>query len=517
MAETSSASGDRGAGFAWFVAWRYLRTSGRRGNVTLIIAAVFALVAAGAGAWAWHLGENLDISVLGADQKRRILQIVCVVSGSLGFFVGLFGGLLRAGFSIFSTISTFGVIVGTFAPVVALSVMSGFETDIKTKISSIRAHGKVTKPNDMPMKDWEPVLQAVQKVPGVVGATPYLEAEVMLHNDTNNHAAMLRGVDPKTVAGATSLGKATMVGKLEYLEKPEELAKLRPMLEPRPLDKLDDKDKDGKPSAPRPRRVLPALLVGQELAKSLRLYVGDDLQVSCAACGISPVGPVPNQKPYRVGGLVYTGWYEHDVIAAYMTLEAAQKFLHQPGEITGIELRAADPDHATDLAARVATAVGPSYEVKSWQETNRALFSALAVERVGMFIILTIIVLVASFSIVSILIMVVVEKGKEIAILKSMGATDAGIVRTFLLQGLAISIFGTLVGIGLGLGYCWLLDVYGIPIDAEVYYISKLPVHVDQAEIVAVALAALGISVLATVYPAVLAARLRPIEGLRFQ
>ncbi len=507
-----TAGSPSGAGFAWFVAWRYLRHSDRRGFVTLIVAAGLVLVSIGAGAWAYHLGENLDISVLGADQKRRILQIVCVIAGSLGFFVGLFGGLLRVGFSIFSTISTFGVIVGTFAPVVALSVMSGFETDIKTKISSIRAHGRVTKPNDMPMRDWEPVLAAVQKVPGVVGATPYLEAEVMLHNDTNNHAAMLRGIDPKTVAGATSLGKATMVGKLEYLEKPEALAKLRPMLEPKPLDKLD-----ADRPAPKPRKVLPALLVGQELAKSLRLYVGDDLQVSCAACGISPVGPVPNQKPYRIGGLVYTGWYEHDVIAAYMTLEAAQKFLHQPGEITGIEVRASDPDQATELAARVATAIGPAYEVKSWQETNRALFSALAVERVGMFIILTIIVLVASFSIVSILIMVVVEKGKEIAILKSMGATDAGIVRTFLLQGLAISIFGTLVGIGLGLGYCWLLDVYGIPIDAEVYYISKLPVHVDQAEIVMVALAALGISVLATVYPAVLAARLRPIEGLRFQ
>jgi lipoprotein-releasing system permease protein len=188
-----------------------------------------------------------------------------------------------------------------------------------------------------------------------------------------------------------------------------------------------------------------------------------------------------------------------------------------PGEVTGIEVRTDNADLAADTAARIATLLGPKYEVRSWQELNRALFMALRLEKLAMFIVLTFIALVASFSIVSNLIMLVTEKGREVAILKSMGATDGGILRVFFAEGLYIGLVGLAVGLFLGIGTCTLISRFGLPLDPDVYYIQKLPVVMRASEIASVAAAALGLSCLATLYPAFLASRMRPVEGLRYE
>jgi lipoprotein-releasing system permease protein len=222
-------------------------------------------------------------------------------------------------------------------------------------------------------------------------------------------------------------------------------------------------------------------------------------------------------KSFRVAGHFYSGMYEFDSKLAYVSLAEAQKFLGMPGEVTGIEVRTDNADRAAETATRIAALLGPKYEVRSWQELNRALFMALRLEKLAMFIVLTFIVLVASFSIVSTLIMLVTEKGREVAILKSMGATDGGILRVFFAEGLYIGLVGLAIGLVLGIGTCLLISHRGLPLDPDVYYIQKLPVVMRLSEIASVSGAALGLSCLATLYPALLASRMRPVEGLRYE
>jgi lipoprotein-releasing system permease protein len=222
-------------------------------------------------------------------------------------------------------------------------------------------------------------------------------------------------------------------------------------------------------------------------------------------------------RPFRVAGHFYTGMYEFDSKLAYAALADVQRFLGMQGEVTGIEIRTRNPDQAREVAQAISARIGPGYEVRSWEELNRSLFMALKLEKIAMFVVLTFIALVASFSIVSNLIMLVTEKGREIAILKSMGARDAAILRVFFAEGLYIGLLGLALGLALGIGGCLLISRYGLPLDPDVYYIQKLPVVMRGGEIASVALAALGLCCLATLYPAYLASRLRPVAGLRYE
>jgi len=268
----------------------------------------------------------------------------------------------------------------------------------------------------------------------------------------------------------------------------------------------------------RGRAIVPGILLGDELYQhTLRVFVGSDVDIACPMCGIGPMGPMPKLKPFRVAGHFYTGMYEFDSKLAYVALADAQKFLGTPGEVTGIEIRTTTPEAARDVADELARRLGPGFEVRTWEELNRGLFAALKLEKVAMFVVLTFIALVASFSIVSNLIMLVTEKAREVAILKSMGARDGAILRVFFAEGLYIGLLGLVLGLGLGVGGCLLLSHYGLPLDPDVYYIQKLPVVMRASEIAAVNLAALGLCCLATLYPAMLASRMRPVDGLRYE
>jgi lipoprotein-releasing system permease protein len=273
------------------------------------------------------------------------------------------------------------------------------------------------------------------------------------------------------------------------------------------------------PSLSRRTQSLPGVLVGRELVKQTHLYTGEEVRV------VSPLSdpsnpdatgtPIPFNRDYRVAGIFYTGMYEYDLKYVYVTLDSLQDFLDRGDAVDGIEVRVTNPDETYAFIAQFQAAFGPGYRVQDWKELNRSLFSALKLEKVAMFLVLGIVILVASFSIVGNLIMVVVEKAREIALLKTLGASDIGVMQLFAIQGLMIGLIGTALGIGTGLLGCWAGKRFGLPLNPDVYYIDRLPIHVDPASVLAAASAGILISIAATLYPAVVAARVRPAAGMR--
>jgi lipoprotein-releasing system permease protein len=415
----------------------------------------------------------------------------------------------------------FGVFLGTGVPILALSIMTGFEMDLKSKIRATKADVVIDRADDQPFTDWQAVKQKIADIPGVVESMAYIESEVIVKHISNpaGMGIILRGVEVDRTSRVLDLSRTLKEGGMDYLAHPDaippDLATL-PLIGPPGTD--PGKTPKDEADHPLPRRHLPGILLGEELyAHSLRVYMGSEVDVACPMCGVGPSGPMPRLKSFRVGGHFYTGMYEFDSKLAYITLEEAQKFLGLNGEVTGIEVRTSNADAADEIAERIAKRLGPGLEARSWQELNRNLFAALWVEKLGMFIFLTFIALVASFSIVSNLIMLVTEKGREVAILKSMGASDAGILRVFFAEGLYIGLVGLALGLVMGIGSCLLIWRFGLPLDPDVYYIQKLPVVMRPSEIASVALAAVGLCCLATLYPAYLASRMRPVEGLRYE
>lgn len=282
---------------------------------------------------------------------------------------------------------------------------------------------------------------------------------------------------------------------------------------------------DIEPSVSRRTQALPGVLVGRELVKQTHLYTGEEVRV------VSPLSdpsnpdatgtPIPFNRDYRVAGIFYTGMYEYDLKYVYVTLDSLQDFLDRGDAVDGIEIRIEDPDDTdayvttSDHAGLIRDALGPGYRVVDWRELNRSLFSALKLEKIAMFLVLGIVILVASFSIVGNLIMVVVEKAREIALLKTLGASDVGVTQLFAIQGMMIGLIGTILGIATGLLGCWAGKRFGLPLNPDVYYIDKLPIHVDPQSVAAAAAAGILISIAATLYPALLAAWVRPAAGMR--
>ncbi|HVZ89494.1 MAG TPA: FtsX-like permease family protein [Polyangia bacterium] len=554
-------------GFEWFVAWRHLRDPERRSRKTLVVGLgalllgglcflVAALLPHLFGVHARAPGEWMEVHPLVAVERLRTAGMIAV---GVGLLLSLLGALF-ANFTVFTAVSIFGVFLGTGAPIIALSVMSGFEADLKGKIRATKADVVIETSDQRPFTDWEEVDRKIAGVPQIVGSMPYIEAEVIIKHATNpaGMGIVLRGIDPARAPNVLGLERTMQEGKIAYLQHPAEIPTddaevirdlpggepdtASPIFPPPPPEKSAEKQAEKqaakqaakkagkqaekqaqkaaakKPPPPPARPTLPGILLGDELYQhTLRVFVGSDVDIACPTCGVGPLGPMPKLKPFRVAGHFYTGMYEFDSKLAYVALADAQKFLGMPGEVTGIEIRTTTPDAARAVADELARRLGPTYEVRSWEELNRGLFTALKLEKVAMFVVLTFIALVASFSIVSNLIMLVTEKAREVAILKSMGARDGAILRVFFAEGLYIGLLGLALGLVLGIGGCLLLSHYGLPLDPDVYYIQKLPVVMRVSEIAAVNLAALALCCLATLYPAMLASRMRPVDGLRYE
>ena len=274
------------------------------------------------------------------------------------------------------------------------------------------------------------------------------------------------------------------------------------------------------PPIPQTTSNLPGIVIGTELGERLHVAVGSEVTIISPDGQLLPTGPAPLSRPYLVVGTFYTGMYEFDTRFAYVTMPEARDILRVPeGYVTAIDIKVSDLDFATQVATTLGSALSDHSEtpplVRSWDELNKGLFSALKLEKIAIFVILIIIILVASFSIVSNLIIMVVERTSEIAILKSMGTTNRSIMRIFGIQGGLIGLVGTVLGVLVGVGICLFIRSGGIPLDTGVYYIEYLPVDLQVQEVVVTALAAIGISLLATVYPALKATRIGPAEGLR--
>ena len=532
-------------GFEWFVAWRHLRDPERRSRRTLwfgLAALLLAALCLLAARFAPHLpilkgrahSGSFDLDGGGGWMSRpsvlvENLKTVGVVATIVGVVFTILGALF-ATFTVFTAISIFGVFLGTGAPIVALSVMSGFEADLKTKIRATKADIVVSAADDRPFTGWEAVQRKLAEEPEIISSMAYLESEVIIKHATNpsGMGIILRGIEPGSAAKVLDLGRTLREGKVEWLDRPRDIpTEEADLMRPIPMPDEKDEGKDdadvalGKPRKhlPEPERtIFPGILLGEELfAHTLRVYMGSDVDVACPMCGVGPSGPMPKLKPFRVAGHFYTGMYEFDSKLAYVSLAEAQKFLGTPGEITGIEVRTRHPDAAAALAQQLQARLGPGYEVRSWEELNKGLFMALRLEKIAMFVVLTFIALVASFSIISNLIMLVTEKAREVAILKSMGARDGAILRVFIAEGLYIGLLGLTLGLALGVSGCLMLAKWGLPLDPDVYYIQQLPVVMRGGEIAGISLAALGLCGLATLYPAFLASRMRPVDGLRYE
>ncbi|MCB9591197.1 MAG: ABC transporter permease [Sandaracinaceae bacterium] len=458
-----------------------------------------------------------------------------------------------------------------------LSVMGGFRNDLKEKILGNNAHVVVDREHGT-FEGWVPILETVRAQDEVIAATPYVQGEVMITSSTNLGGAVLRGIDPDTIGDVTELPRNLRHGQMDYLREPERLLRLRPaemgagLLSPQtgseavargsllddvaavlddarehveaaeaeglgnesestsPLDdpdriadEIDEflrEDEDLADSQifeePAMTDVLPGVIVGQELARTLRLHVGDEVNLVSPLGELGPAGPMPRSRPFRVAGIFYSGMYEFDMKMAYTTLEAAQSFLNVGEAISGIEAKVEDTDRAEPVAVAIQQALGArDLRVRAWQEVNRNLFGALQLEKLAMFITLGIAILVASFCIVGTLSLMVQEKRKEVGILKAMGATGQQIVAVFMTQGLMIGSLGAATGLGLGYLTCFIMEHFGIHLNPEVYYIDRLPVHIDASEFVVTGIASVIVCLLATIYPAILGSRLTPLDALR--
>jgi lipoprotein-releasing system permease protein len=397
--------------------------------------------------------------------------------------------------SIITVISIAGVMVGVMALIIVLSVMSGFEKTLKEKILGTQAHLVVLKTSQEGMDQYDEVIRKTGEVRGVLAAAPFIFSQVMLSSGSSVSGVVLKGIDPDREGKVTELANNLKAGRLQDL-------------------------KEAQPGE------APPIILGEELAKHLSVSPGDSLQVISPLGTMTPMGMMPKMKRHRVVGVFHSGMYEYDNSMAYVSIESAQKFFGMESQVTGIQVKTDNLYRVKEIGREIRKKLGFPYWTKDWMEMNRNLFSALRLEKIAMFIILVLIVLVAAFNIISTLIMVVMEKHKDIAILKSMGASSKGILRIFMIEGLVIGVVGTTLGTLLGLLAAFNLEkitgfvenLFGFKILAsDVYYIDKLPSQVNGPDVAVITATAILISLLATLYPSWRASRLDPAEALRYE
>ena len=399
--------------------------------------------------------------------------------------------------SIITFISTAGVALGVMALIVVLAVMTGFEEDLKEKILGTNAHIVVIR-NGAPMEEYRAVIEKLKGFKGVQAATPFIYNQVMLSSGKNVSGVVLRGIDVASDKQVTRLSSSIIEGN---------------------IDELD-------PEMGRGADATPGLMVGKELAKHLNLFLGDKVNVISPMGNITPLGMMPRMKPFRVTGIFNTGMFEYDSTLAYVSLNQAQRFFDLGDTVTGIQLKVEDVYHTDELARSINREMGVNFYARDWMQMNKNILFALKTEKIVMFIILTLIVLVAAFGIASTLFMVVMEKNRDIAILKSMGATAASIMKIFVLEGLIIGIIGTLLGVISGLLLALNLEhviniIQNITgqnfFSKDIYYLDHFPSLVVPSDVLLISVTAILISFLATLYPAWQASRMLPAEALRYE
>ena len=392
--------------------------------------------------------------------------------------------------SFISATSIIGITLGVTALIVVISVMNGFQDELRHRILGMTAHATISE-NGQALQDWQTLAQKVKNEPNVVASAPYVQAEAMLSAQPNVSGAIIRGIEPQYEDEVTDIGKHMVAGSLSDL-KPGGFG----------------------------------IVLGQSLAESLGVAMGDKLMLITANVAVTPVGGLLRQRQFTVVGIFKVGMYEYDRGSAFIDLKDAQALFRMGDGVTGLRLRLDDMFRAPWVAHDLNLKLGNPYWTTDWTRANGNFFRAVQTERTVMFIILSLIVAVAAFNIVSTLVMVVTDKRGDIAILRTLGASPGSIMRIFLISGTVIGLIGTLIGVAIGVLIAsnvetivpWIEHLTGTQfMPADVYYISEVPSRLDWNDVWHIGVMAFGLSFLATIYPAWSASRVQPAEALRYE
>ena len=624
----------------WMIAWRHLRAGDQPAAFVgplVAIAGYLMLVGVGFVGYAALVGPASApvavapaLEILGAAAPLPPPESFHGLFGGVTLFVGammLLGGVLLRFFTLLATVIIASVMLGCMALVVVLSLMTGLEIELRDKILGQLAHIRIARDDGKPFSDYAPVVEAVRATAGVLGASPYLQGEVMVRNGLNRQGGILTGIVPELHAEVSYLPSIVKEGEYRYLTEPEAVPDpsfsfevlqdaapasaaapaaapvLRNLPEPPPPDAAPDDEGDGwedpaltlhgeavvdvvplppakrptrpgrsappppaidedgwedpeaeiarlraegklppaagagegaEPSSPEPGperdpepsgrssdrpAVLGPVLIGSEKAKELIAHVGDRVQLITPIGRSTPAGRIPGVMAVRVAGVFDADHYEYDRWLVYAPLSLVQSFLRTGDRVSGIEVKIDDLERIRErrdvLRALLRERGFDGLVVRDWQDLNQSLFSAMALEKIAVFIALLCVILVASFGILGSNLMSVLEKSKEIAILKTMGCTDALIQRVFIAEGLCMGIVGAVLGILTGIVLCLVLDAYGLPLSGNLGGFDRLPVAIAPIEVALVGASALVIVWLSSLYPARVASRMRPVEALR--
>ncbi len=396
----------------------------------------------------------------------------------------------KTGFiSLITYISVAGVVIGVAALIIVLSVMNGFEREVRSRFIGVDAHVHVRTFHDRGVENYQNLAEQIKDLPHVQAWTPYIFNKGLIRSRESTTGVLVRGIDPVSAVEVTDIGKNINFGKLEL----------------------------GMVTSEEEETALPGIVLGYNLADKLIVTLGDRVTIASFA-NVSQFGQMPMMMQFRVTGFFESGLYEIDDNFAYISLESAQKLFKMGSKVSGIELRLDHYENAAAVAQQITSRLGYPYRAVTWQDMNPNLFAWMKIEKWAAFIILSLIIMVAAFNIVSTLIMVTMEKTKDIGILKSMGATRAGIRRIFTLEGLFVGIVGTILGDLIGFALCWAQQTYRwFALPSDVYIISWLPVLMKWSDFAMISAAAIVITFVASVYPAAHAAKLDPVEALRYE
>ncbi|MEQ1652299.1 MAG: lipoprotein-releasing ABC transporter permease subunit [Hyphomicrobium sp.] len=406
----------------------------------------------------------------------------------------LAGRYLRArrkeGFiSVIAGFSFLGIMLGVATLIIVMAVMNGFRKDLFSKIMGLNGHVIIHKIGE-PFEDYAEMAAKLGKVKGVVSALPLIEGQVMVSSNVQALGGLVRGIDEAGIKSLTLVSNNIKYGTIEGFDGQTGIA------------------------------------IGARLAQSLRVGLGDTVTLVSPRGASTPFGTAPRSKPYVISSIFELGMSEYDRMMIFMPLAEAQKYFAKGGEVDVLELVVDDPENIDFYSAEIKNAGGPTINVSDWRQRNESFFNVLAVERNVMFIILSLIILVAAMNIISGMMMLVKDKGRDIAVLRTMGATKGAVMRVFLITGASIGIVGTIAGLILGVVFCWNIEsiknavawITGATIfDPSIYYLTKLPAEIDVKETAGIVLMALALSVLATLYPSWRASKLDPVEALRYE
>jgi lipoprotein-releasing system permease protein len=389
--------------------------------------------------------------------------------------------------SLITILSVVGVGVGVMALIVVIAVMVGLEGDLKSRILCVESHITITS-SKKGISNYQRMLADISAEPGVLAVSPFTDTQAMLRSASRVSGATIRGIDIETAGQVIqNLDPAALIASTPGIQRPNHA--------------LNES----------------SIILGKELARTLGVLKGDSVYMITPRGMLAPIGHIPGMKRFVVKGYFEVGMYQYDGSLAFIPIQEAQKFLRMPDQVSSIEVRVANIFDAGRIGQNLIEKLGPDFQYNDWMMKNRNLFSALKLEKAAMFVALALIILVAAFNIASSLTMMVMEKRRDIAVLKAMGAVDRSIEKIFIFKGMIIGGTGTLLGMLTGVPLCYLLKRYEfVKLPGDIFYIATLPVQLDSLDVGLIGFSALVICYLATLYPARQASRLDPIEAIRY-